>query len=158
MGGIVNWTHVGSIRIGGLAGEAPDDGRRRGSGGASAVARVLAQCGPELGHVQLWELEWRLGSRLEPSVGHGHDRRRELTGDTNGGRCRTGLLAGACKGKEWVGYKGRAARRGIFARASLSTGTTAWARRRLATCGGPPANGGHVCGRQHVRGSRVAPS
>jgi hypothetical protein len=30
----------------------------------------------ELGHVWLWELEWRLGSSLELSVGHGHERRR----------------------------------------------------------------------------------
>jgi hypothetical protein len=34
----------------------------------------------ELGHVWVWELEWRLGKSFERSVGHGLEQRRELTG------------------------------------------------------------------------------
>jgi hypothetical protein len=71
MGGMVDWTHVGSIRVGGLAGEGPGDGWQRDSGGTTSVARVPAQCGADLGHVWLWELEWGLGRGLESLVRHG---------------------------------------------------------------------------------------
>jgi hypothetical protein len=77
---MVNRTHVGSIGVGGSAGEVPGDGRWRGSGGASVAAQISAKCGVELGLVWVWELEWRLGWSFELSVDHGHKRRRELTG------------------------------------------------------------------------------
>jgi hypothetical protein len=88
MGGVIDWTHVGSICASGLAGGGPGGGRRRGNRGASGAARFLAKCGAELGHVWPWGLEWSLGKSFEWSVGHGHERRRELTGNANGGRWR----------------------------------------------------------------------
>jgi hypothetical protein len=78
--GMVDWTHVGSIGVGGSAGEVPGDGRWRGSGGASVAARIPAKCGAKLGLVWMWELEWRLGRSIELSVDHRHKRRRDLTG------------------------------------------------------------------------------
>jgi hypothetical protein len=88
MGGAIDWTHVGSIRAGGLARGGPGGGRRRGNRDASATARFLVKCGAELGHVWPWGLEWSLGKSFEWSVGHEHERRRELTGGANGGRWR----------------------------------------------------------------------
>jgi hypothetical protein len=65
MGGVFNWTHVGSIRAGGLAGGSPGGGRRRGNRGASAAARFPAKCGAELGHGWSWELWWGLRKELK---------------------------------------------------------------------------------------------
>jgi hypothetical protein len=92
--GSVDLAHMGSVSVGGLTGEAPDDGRRRGSGGASATARFPVQCGAELSHGWLWELEWRLGSSLESLVGQGNKRRGKLTCGANGGRWRIGARTG----------------------------------------------------------------
>jgi hypothetical protein len=43
--GTFNWAHQGLIVGGGSAGEVLGGGRRLGSGGASAAARVPAKCG-----------------------------------------------------------------------------------------------------------------
>jgi hypothetical protein len=107
--------HLSSIGGRGGVGAGSGDGRQRDSGGTAVVAWIPAQCGGKLGHGWLWELEWRLGSSLESLVGHGHKRKRELTGGANGGRRWTGATAGAHEGKERGEFIDPAARRGSFA-------------------------------------------
>jgi hypothetical protein len=68
-------------------------------------------------------------------VGHGRQRSRKLTDGANGGRWRTAVLLGRARGKA-EGFYMPATLQGGFARASLATVATAWARRLLATCVG----------------------
>jgi hypothetical protein len=107
----------------GFDGDAPGDGRRQGSGSASATARIPAEFGAVLGHGCTWELRWGLGKELKCLGGREHKRRRELTGSANGGRL---CCSGACEGKAGRVFIGRATPRGSFSRASLATVATAW--------------------------------
>jgi hypothetical protein len=150
--------HPSSIGGEGGVGAASGDGRRLGSDGAAAVARMPAQCGDELSHRWPWELEWGLGNGSESLAGHGRERRREFTGGANGGRRRTEATACVREERRGRGFIGRATLRGCFTRALLATVATAWARRRLATCSGLVANGGRWCARRRVWRGRVAPA
>jgi hypothetical protein len=156
--GIADRTHVGSVRVGGLAGEGPGDGRRQGSGGASAAVRVPVECGAGLGHVRLLEYKWRIGKSFEPLAGHKRERRRELSGGANAGRWRIGATHGCAQGKGRRGFyrPGDMSRR--FRSSFMPTVTMAWARRRLAMWGEPAANGGRRRGVWRARGGRVAPA
>jgi hypothetical protein len=90
MSGMIDWTHMGSIRVGGLAGGRPGGGRRRGNRGASATARFPAKCGAELGHGWLWELEWGLRKELKCLGGEqaeGEVHRSGVNGDGGGQLC-----------------------------------------------------------------------
>jgi hypothetical protein len=156
MGGVIDWTHVGSIRAGGLAGGGPDGGRQQGYRGASATARFPAKCGAELGHVWTWGLEWSLGKSFEWSVGHGHDRRRELTGGANGRRWRPVCARSRARERRVGVLMVQQRVEAVSPRLRVHSGDDmAW--RRLATCGGPTANGRRHRALRRVRDGRVAP-
>jgi hypothetical protein len=87
--------------------------------------------------VRAREHRWGLGKGLESLGGHGHTRSRKLTGGANGGQ---ELRHARARERKGVYRSSSAYRR--FCPGFVSTGASAWAQRRLATCGGASANGG----------------
>jgi hypothetical protein len=103
------------------------------------------------------ELEWSLGKSFECSVGHGHDRRTELTDGANGRWRQTGATRGRARGKGREGFYRLSNTPRRYRPSFVSYSGDGMVRRWLATCGGRTASGGRRRTIGRVRGGCVAP-